>query len=154
MPQVAISTPTKQPDTTFSLGQDRDNLNNKDSASTNTWSPADVPQLTVDVFRKDNSIFVVSTVAGIEAQDLDISIDNSTLVIKGVRKKPYQSDTTEVLLEECFWGEFYREITINENIDADRIDASLDDSILIIKIPVVNQNLHKKIQVFSGRSLL
>ena len=65
--------------------------------TTNTdWKPEEVPQLTVDVYRKDDVIYVISTVAGVSPQDLDISIEENTLTIKGVRRKPYKEDPANV----------------------------------------------------------
>jgi len=111
------------------------------------WSPEEVPQLTVDVYRKEDAIFVVSTVAGVNPSDLDISMENNTLSIKGVRRKPYNDDGATILLEECFWGEFYRELTINENLDVDKIKASLHQGVLTIEIPVLKVTAQKKITV-------
>lgn len=111
------------------------------------WKPEEVPQLTVDVYRKGNSIFIVSTVAGVNPKDLDISIEENTLSIKGVRKKPYQEDPNNILLEECFWGEFYRELTINENLDIDGIKAGINQGVLTIEIPILQLASQKKIKV-------
>lgn len=120
------------------------------SATTSTnWSPEEVPQLTVDVYRKEDMIFVVSTVAGVNPADLDISIENNTLSIKGVRRKPYNEQQSNMLLEECFWGEFYRELTINENLDVEKINAKLTQGVLIVEIPILKLPSQKKITVNS-----
>jgi HSP20 family protein len=115
--------------------------------STVSWKPEDVPQLTVDVYRHENTIFVVSTVAGVNPKDLDISIENNNLYIKGVRRKPDIQEGSSVLLEECFWGEFYRELTINENIDIEAIKATINQGVLIIEVPIVQTLPHRKIEV-------
>ncbi len=116
------------------------------SSTSVTWQPEEVPQLTVDVYRQENTIYIVSTVAGVSPKDLDISIENNTLSIKGLRKKPY-SEESNVLLEECFWGEFYRELTINENIDVEGIKATINHGILVIEVPLLQITPHRKIQV-------
>ncbi len=112
-----------------------------------SWKPEEVPQLTVDVYRKGESIYVTSTVSGISHTDLDITIENNTLSIKGFRKKPYKSEEVEVLLEECVWGEFYRELTINENLDVDKIKATINQGILTIEIPILKIVAHRRISV-------
>ncbi|NJL96699.1 Hsp20/alpha crystallin family protein [Candidatus Gracilibacteria bacterium] len=114
------------------------------------WKPEEVPQLTVDVHKKDQTIYVVSTIAGVKAEDLDISIDDQTLTIRGMRKKPYTPEDSDVLLEECFWGEFYRELTINENLNVAEIRADLKDGVLVIQIPVIKVVAQKKIKVNMG----
>jgi HSP20 family protein len=111
------------------------------------WTPDEVPQLTVDVYKQDDTIFVVSTVAGVNPQDLDISVENQTLSIKGMRRKPYDAPAGSTLLDECFWGEFYRELTINESLDVDNIKASLKQGVLMIAIPIIVTKSQKKIEV-------
>ena len=112
-----------------------------------TWKPEEVPQLTVDVYRRGESIFIVSTVAGVNHTDLDITIENNTLSIKGFRKKPYNTTDAEILLEECVWGEFYRELTINENLDVNKIKANISQGILTIEIPILKLIAHRRIAV-------
>jgi HSP20 family protein len=129
MPQVSMDQNSTQPNSNIS------------------WKPEEVPQLTVDVYRKGESIYVTSTVSGISHTDLDITIENNTLSIKGFRKKPYKSEEVEVLLEECVWGEFYRELTINENLDVDKIKATINQGILTIEIPILKIVAHRRISV-------
>lgn len=117
------------------------------NTQTNDWKPDEVPQLTVDVYRKGNSIYVISTVAGVNPKDLDISIEENTLSIKGLRQKPYNEDPGNILLEECFWGEFYRELTINENLDIEGIKAGINQGVLTIEIPILQMASQKKIKV-------
>ena len=120
---------------------------NTNPTPSTAWKPEEVPQLTVDVYRKTESIFVVSTVAGVAHGDLDITIENNTLSIKGFRRKPYDSADGEVLLEECVWGEFFRELTINENLDVAKVKASLSQGILIVEIPVLKIVASRRIAV-------
>jgi HSP20 family protein len=119
---------------------------NNSSKSTD-WKPEEVPQLTVDVYRSGDSIFVVSTVAGVNPKDLDISVEGNTLSVKGIRRKPYSDGDNVLLLEECFWGEFYRELTINENLDVDRIKATLNQGVLIVEVPILKLSSHRRIEV-------
>ena len=111
------------------------------------WNPEEVPQLTVDVYREDDVILIVSTVAGVSSKDLDISVEGNTLSIKGVRKKPYTEKGVVMLLEECFWGEFYRELTINEDLDISKIKASLNHGILVIEVPLLKSKPQRRISV-------
>ena len=134
------------PQVSFNQVNENQNIN-QSTTNSSTWKPEEVPQLTVDVYRKGDSIFVVSTVAGISHSDLDISIENNTLSIKGFRNKPYETVEIETLLEECVWGEFFREITINENLDVSKIKAILKDGILSIEIPILKILASRRITV-------
>lgn len=130
---------------------DTTNTPNKQATTPNTngkgWQPEDVPQLTVDVYKKNQMIYVVSTVAGVKSSDLDIAINDNTLSINGVREKPYGEEGNEVLLEECFWGSFSREITINETLNVDEINAKLKNGVLTIEIPIYKITAQRKINV-------
>jgi len=63
-------------------------------------------QLAVDVFQTDNEIVVQSTIAGVKASDLDITIQNDMVSIKGERKKPMELPKENYFYQECYWGPF------------------------------------------------
>lgn len=117
-----------------------------DETKTQDWKPEDVPQLTVDVYRKENTIYIVSTVAGVKREDIDITIDGNNITIRGNRRKPYAPDQT-MLLEECFWGEFSRELTISETFDIEKVAAKLENGVLMVEVPIVIVTGHKKVPV-------
>lgn len=144
MPRLTIP----NQDSTLNLDPNSNNNPNITSSQASvTWKPEEVPQLTVDVYRQENIIFVVSTVAGVNPKDLDISIEQNILSIKGFRRKPYDEQKSSILLEECFWGEFFRELTINEHIDIDSIKATINQGVLVIEVPILQLTPHRKIEV-------
>ncbi len=126
---------------------ENNNFNSTQPTEENSWTPEEIPQLTVDVYRRENTIFVVSTVAGVGPEDIDINIEGNVLTIKGVRRKPYNEKDNMVLLEECFWGEFVRKLTINERLDVDKIQADLNQGILSVELPILKITHNKKITV-------
>lgn len=118
--------------------QSNEDLVNTKMEAQEEWMPENIPQLTVDMYRKNNNIFIVSTVAGVTEDNLDIQVENNTLYIKGVRKTPYLEADVQVELAECFWGEFYREIPLTETVNVDEVNATLSSNgILTIQIPIL-----------------
>lgn len=115
-------------------------------APDSSWTPEAIPQLTIDMYHKNDFIYVVSTVAGVRPEDLDISVDGNILYIKGVRRKPYNESEVHTEINECFWGEFMREIVLQDTANIEAIDANLNNGILTVKIPVI-RNRAKKIQI-------
>jgi HSP20 family protein len=109
----------------------------------NSWVPEAVPQLTVDMYYQDDFIFVVSTVAGVQASDLDIVIEGGVLYLKGIRRQPYVESEVDIELNECFWGEFARDLVLPDSANVDEIDANLSNGILIIKIPITRPKTRK-----------
>jgi len=103
-------------------------------------------QLTVDVYQTDKDFIVRSAIAGVQAKDLNISIDNDMLIIEGRREKPAEEGGV-YSYQECFWGPFSREIVLPEEIDCSRIKVSLKEGILTIRIPKVQRRTNEKITI-------
>jgi HSP20 family molecular chaperone IbpA len=104
-------------------------------------------QLTVDVFHDDSHIIVQSTVAGVTPEDLDVSITNDMVTIRGERRRTHKVDPEDYFYQECYWGPFSRSIILPVEIDADRAEARIKNGILTIKIPKANTAMTKKLTV-------
>jgi len=104
-------------------------------------------QLTVDVFQDDQNIIIQSTVAGVSPDDLDVSITNDMVTIRGERRRMYQIDPDDYFYQECYWGTFSRSIILPVEIDADRAEAKIKNGILTIRIPKANTAVTRKLKV-------
>jgi len=104
-------------------------------------------QLVVDVFYTKSDFCVQAPIAGVEREALDISIDNKMLIIKGERKEPGTIKEKNYSYQECYWGPFSRQILLPEDVDPQRIKASLEKGILLIKIPRIIKVNKKKVNV-------
>lgn len=104
-------------------------------------------QLTVDVFQDDQNIIIQSTVAGVSPDDLDVSITNDMVTIRGERRRTYQIDPDDYFYQECYWGTFSRSIILPVEIDADRAEAKIKNGILTIRIPKANTAVTRKLKV-------
>lgn len=103
-------------------------------------------ELAVDVYQTDKNIVIESAIAGIKPEDLDISIEDDVLVIKGKREARYEEQDKDYYYQECYWGEFLRRIILPEEVDSSSIEAELKQGILTIKIPKIEKK-RKKILV-------
>lgn len=93
-------------------------------------------QLAVDVFHDaDNNIVITSTVAGVTSDNLDISINNDMVTIRGKRTPPFAVADEQYYYQECFWGNFSRSIILPVDVKADEAQASLKNGVLSIKLP-------------------
>lgn len=110
------------------------------------WSSPE-GELAVDVYQTEKEVVVRSAVAGVRAEELDISVDNDVLVVKGKRKMPDQEEGANHFIKECYWGDFSRRIIIPDEIDPSRIDASMKEGILTIRIPRIVREPNKTIKV-------
>lgn len=107
-------------------------------------------QLTVDVFQDDANIIVQSTIAGVSPDDLDVSITNDMVTIRGERRRMYNVDPDDYFYQECYWGTFSRSIILPLEIDADRAEAKIKNGILTIRIPKANTAVTRKLKVTSS----
>ena len=103
--------------------------------------------LTIDVYQNDENIVIESTIAGVNVDDLDISITPESVTIKGKREKKEKVKKDDYLYQECFWGKFSRSIILPQEIDPDKSQASLKEGILKIVLPKVHKTKSKKVRV-------
>ena len=104
-------------------------------------------QLTVDVFQDENNIFVQSTVAGINPDDLEINITSESVAIKGRRERSEKVEEKDYFYQECFWGSFSRSIILPQEVDPEKSVANLKNGVLTIKMPKLDRKKAKKVKV-------
>ena len=104
-------------------------------------------QLTIDVYQTDSDIVIKSTIAGVKPEDLDVSINNDMITIRGERKNEEQVSEENYYYQECYWGGFSRSVILPVDVIAEKIEASMKNGILTIRLPKADSNKTKKIQV-------
>ncbi len=109
----------------------------------------DEGQLTVDVYQTPDAIVIKSTIAGVKPEDLDVSITNDMVTIRGLRRHDEEVSESDYFYRECYWGGFSRSIILPVDIVAEKADASLKDGILTIRIPKAEALVTKKVKVRS-----
>lgn len=107
-------------------------------------------QLTVDVYETADAIFITSTIAGVDSDDLDINITPDSISIRGTREDKKEVKTKDYFYQECYWGAFSRSIILPTEIDPDKAHASLTNGILTIRLPKLSRSQHKKLRVKTG----
>lgn len=114
------------------------------------WEEEDnaVPgQLALDVYETRERLVVKARTAGVNKNDLDISISDNTLSIRGTLSAGNEDDVENYFIQECYWGEFSRSITLPVPVKEDEVEAVLKDGVLTISFTKVKQETVKKIQV-------
>jgi HSP20 family protein len=104
-------------------------------------------QLTIDVYQTENDIVIKSTIAGVKPEDLDVSINNDMISIKGERKSEETVNVENYYYQECYWGSFSRSVVLPVDVIPEKAEASLKNGILTIRLPKADTNKSKKIQV-------
>jgi HSP20 family protein len=104
-------------------------------------------QLTIDVYQTDGEIVIKSTIAGVKPEDLDVSINNDMVTIKGERKNEEVVHSENYYYQECYWGQFSRSVVLPVDIISDKAEAALKNGILTIRLPKADTTKIKRIQV-------
>lgn len=130
-----------------------------DLADTSTAAPAsnddwdeeqlqDMPgMLAVDVYETKEKLYVKARTAGVNRDDLDVSISDNTLTIKGTLSSGEEADTENYHIQECYWGEFSRTLALPVPVKEDEVEAVLKDGVLTISFTKVKQETVKKITI-------
>lgn len=104
-------------------------------------------QLTIDVYQTENDIVIKSTIAGVKPEDLDVSINNDMITIRGERRQDEQISQENYYYQECYWGGFSRSVILPVDVLPEKIEASMKNGILTIRLPKADTTRTKKIQV-------
>ncbi len=103
-------------------------------------------QLVVDIYEKEEDLIIESTIAGVKAQDIDITIEPDLIVIRGERKKPRKAENRRYYYQECFWGKFSRTLVLPFPIKPDQVKANFRNGMLIISLPKAEEK-SKQVQI-------
>ncbi|MFZ1360794.1 MAG: Hsp20/alpha crystallin family protein [Candidatus Saccharimonadales bacterium] len=104
-------------------------------------------QLAVDVYETEEKLYVKARTAGVNKEDLDVSISDGILTISGTLSSGDDSGATNWHIQECYWGEFSRTLALPVAVKEDEVEAVLKDGVLTISFAKVKQEQAKKIQV-------
>jgi len=119
-------------------------------ADNGAWeeSEDDFPgQLAVDVYETDERLIVKARTAGVNKEELDVSISDGILTISGTLSSGDDTDATNWHIQECYWGEFSRTLALPVAVKEDEVEAVLKDGVLTIGFSKVKQEQAKKITI-------
>jgi HSP20 family protein len=117
------------------------------SAESPEWPTQPEGQLTVDVYQTPNEIVIQSTIAGVKPEDLDITIANDMVSIRGKRVREDRVPEENFYYQECYWGPFARSIILPAEVKGSDAEASIKHGILTIRLPKAEKEKLKKIPV-------
>jgi HSP20 family protein len=95
-----------------------------------THATAWVP--TTDIFAMGDDLIIRCELAGVQRNDVDISLSGGALIIDGERKG--EPEATEYYARERYFGHFRRRIKLPEGVDGSKISASFDNGLLEVTV--------------------
>lgn len=104
-------------------------------------------QLALDIYQTPTHIVVVAPIAGVKLADINVSVTEDVLTIKGKRYLEFDIPEEDYFTQECFWGDFSRSIVLPTAVDSTKIEASFKDAVLKISIPKTEHNKTKVVRI-------
>lgn len=108
---------------------------------TDGWFPA------VDIHEDGNNIYLKAEIPGVRKEDLNISLDNNILTIKGEKKQESEGKEENYHRMERYYGSFSRSFTLPATVDSVKVAANCKDGILTLTLPKKEEAKPKKIDV-------
>jgi len=100
----------------------------------------------VDIFETDQEIMLLADMPGVKSQALNIDLHENILTLDGEVEPPESADERD-LLREYRTGKFHRQFTLSQAIDQEKIEASMKDGVLRLRLPKVKAARPHKITV-------
>lgn len=126
-----VETPAESTDAAYLLFEEESAANERSFLEEADYSG----QLAVDVYQTDNEVIIKSTIGGVQPEDLDISINNDLITIRGTRRQEETIADEQYLYKECHWGGFSRSIILPFEVQEEKVKASLKNGVLTIALP-------------------
>lgn len=112
-----------------------------ESANVGLWWPS------IESYMKEGKLFIKAELPGVDAKDLDLTITERDLVIKGERKSEKDEKEKNYSYREISYGSFERRFLLPEGVKTEELKAKFNNGILEITVPVPALPMAKKIEI-------
>jgi HSP20 family protein len=104
-------------------------------------------ELAVDVSQTPTEIVIKTMVAGVNPDELDVSISQEMVILKGSRRESYHLDENDYFHKELYWGSFSRTILLPSEVKAEEAIAELRHGLLTIRLPKIDKQKQTKLRI-------
>jgi len=101
----------------------------------------------VDISETDESLVLVAELPGLSKEEVDITLENNVLSIRGERKFEKKTDHESYHRIERTYGSFSRSFTLPTNLSSDKVQASFENGLLRVEIPKAEEAKPRKIDI-------
>ena len=92
-------------------------------------------QLALDAYQTAESIVIKAPIAGVKPENLEVSIVDNTVTVKGSRQQEAEVKAEDYFAQECYWGTFSRQVSLPTGVDPEKAKATLKHGVLTIIVP-------------------
>lgn len=88
---------------------------------------------TVEVSENEKEIRVIAEVPGLEEKDIEVTLDDGVLAIRGERKS--ETEDKDRQFSERYYGRFERRLALGHEVEEDKVDATFKNGVLLVTLP-------------------
>lgn len=104
-------------------------------------------EIAIDCFETERSVVVVSPLAGVDPEEIEIAASEDSITISGERKAEHTSQSGNLITQEIYWGSFSRTVELPSACDVDKAQAAFKHGVLTVTIPKTGQAKKRVIKV-------
>ncbi len=135
------------------MGKDSKELKVKEKQEVSSPAEQTKPGLvftpSVDIFENDKELVLLADMPGVKAGSLNIDLRDNTLTLDG-EVEPFEGKNEEDVLIEYEVGKYYRQFSLSEMIDQEKIDAQMRNGVLRLTLPKIEKAAPRTITVQAG----
>jgi HSP20 family protein len=109
----------------------------------------DVP---TDVFHTEDSLVIRMDLPEVNADDVDVTVQENVLLINGTRRFPYDAEKVRFVRRGTFYGDFTQRVALGKGLDVEKITARYEGGVLELRIPYAEEVQPRKISIEVGQS--
>ncbi|MDD5731420.1 MAG: Hsp20/alpha crystallin family protein [Patescibacteria group bacterium] len=105
-------------------------------------------QLSIDMYQTDDDLIIKAPVAGVDPNDLEVSVTEDSFVIRGKRHDEHKQEKGNYFVHECYWGSFSRSESLPVPVVAEKAEASINKKgVLTIRVPKSSKGKSKTLKI-------
>lgn len=113
----------------------------QDLMNRGTWTPS------VDIYEVDGALVLKADLPEMRREDIDVTVENNTLTIRGERKHDHEIKQENFHRVERAYGTFVRQFSLPPTVDSAKIAAEYKDGVLSVKLPVRDEAKPRTVKV-------
>jgi len=120
-----------------------------DFSPSRAWRTGEASELTfpVDVSETEDAVAVKAVLPGVKSEDIDISVSEGVLTIKGETRFEQKSEKENYYRQEIRYGAFARSIPMPTRVNHDQAEADFADGILTVRLPKAEEVRPRSIKI-------